>query len=88
VQNTNYKGDLIQSVTTATAADCCGVCFAQPNCDVFVYCARAAGCQNANINVIPYRSCALKSLPAVASGGPIESWASGPGVQFTSGSVN
>ncbi len=88
MQNTNYKGDVIRIVTTATAADCCGICFAQNNCSVFVFCARTSGCRNANINVFPYQSCSLKSLPGIASGGAIESWASGQGVDFISGSVN
>ena len=87
VQNTHYKGDLIRSMYTAAAGDCCGACFAQADCNVFVFCARSNGCRNANFNIIPYQSCFLKYLPGVKSGGAIESWTNGQGTGFTSGSV-
>jgi hypothetical protein len=88
VQSIHYKGDLIRSMYTATAAECCGACFSQTRCNVFVFCGRTNGCRNANFHTVPYQSCFLKYLPGAASGGNIDSWTSGQSFDFTSGSVN
>jgi len=57
-------------------------------CNVFVWCGNPDGCQNADVDVIPYKSCDLKFSYAIGSGSPNpEVWASGSDVDFTSGVV-
>lgn len=87
MQSTNYKGNPISVINADTAEDCCSECFVNPNCNVFVYCGKPAGCRNANINVISYRSCTLKYFATASSGGSIDAWASGSNVDFSSGSL-
>jgi len=53
-----------------------------------VYCPVVDGCKNGNVNVIPYKSCDLKFQLAVKLGKEPESWATGDGVDFISGSLS
>ena len=69
--------------------ECCVQCSTESACNVFVYCPNSSGCnKRTNIGTVPYQQCELKNLPGVSSGGPIDSWASGPDVDFMSGSVS
>ena len=88
VEHTIYKGVAVQTVPGVSADDCCVWCSTDSACNVFVYCPKSNGCNNANNATIPYQQCDLKNLPGLSAGGLIDSWASGPDVDFTSGSVS
>eukprot|EP01025_Chloroclados_australasicus_P027289 TRINITY_DN270_c0_g1_i3.p2 TRINITY_DN270_c0_g1~~TRINITY_DN270_c0_g1_i3.p2 ORF type:complete len:456 (-),score=26.41 TRINITY_DN270_c0_g1_i3:1148-2455(-) len=91
-ENANYKGDYIITEGTQnlqdSLADCQKSCEDDNKCNAFVYCGIEGGCANANVNVIPYKSCDLKFQLAVQDGNEPESWVTGPEVEFTSGTVD
>ncbi|KAL3146019.1 hypothetical protein ABBQ38_015377 [Trebouxia sp. C0009 RCD-2024] len=86
--NTNYAGKVLQEIRTnkTSQGDCCAACQANPDCNVWVWCASFSGCMYGNNQVFPQYGCDLKHQANYTDMSQLPlSFTRGPPSPFTSG---
>lgn len=88
-RNSVYDGDLVDTIKTDSATECCEACNNRGECNVWVWCARGSGCNvGGNTEHIGWGTCSLKFSKSVAKGGNPDSAERTPITPYHSGHIS